>query len=407
MKFTELDLKPGLQKALGKMGYTDCTPIQEATFPHVLKGTDLLGLAETGSGKTSACGIPLVQAIDESTTNVQALVLVPTRELALQYVDEIGRLAQFTKVNSFALFGGFSMEIQKAKLNDGVHILIATPGRLIDFIYNGSISLSDVKTLVLDEADEMMNMGFIDDIHFVMSCLVQSHQTLMFSATMPSSVEKLAKQCLDHPEKVELTSQRKSPQSLDHAFCFTKHHQKVEHLVDLLKGERGQVIIFINSRHGVDKLNETLKGKVKNFDIIHGGLDQNVRTSIFGKFKSGKIEILIATDVAGRGLDFAKVTHVVNYDFPASRESYTHRTGRAGRMGRKGTAVTFFTPRELGEVKRLIESQRITPQWIGEEPDLSKTQVIRAQNKSRGKKDFNQYNRSRGANRGIRKQQGR
>jgi ATP-dependent RNA helicase DeaD len=371
MKFSEIELKEPLRKALAEMGFEDLTPIQEATFPIVLKGTDLLALAETGSGKTSACGIPLVQSIDKESGFLQALVVVPTRELALQYVDEIDRIAKHSGVKPFAVFGGFSMDIQKAKLKDGVHILIATPGRLIDLVYSNLVSLSNVKTLVLDEADEMLNMGFVDDIRFIMSCIVHDHQTLFFSATMPKEVEKLARQLLDHPEKVELISNQSRPQSLEHHFCYLAHHEKVSRLIRLSKEkERGQIIVFVNSRHGGEKLFKQIQNKVSCSDYIHGGLEQNLRTTIFGKFKNGKIDVLLATDVAGRGLDFAKVTHVVNFDLPRNRESYTHRTGRAGRMGREGKALTLVTPRELGECKRLLANLKLQPEWDGEAPAL-------------------------------------
>jgi len=382
------------------MGFEECTPIQEETFPHVLKGSDLMALAETGSGKTSACGIPLVQSIDETSKQIQALVVVPTRELALQYVDEIDRIADNSPIQPFAIFGGFSMDIQKAKLKDGVQILIATPGRLIDLIYSDIVDLKHVKTFVLDEADEMLNMGFSEDIHFIMSCMVQEHQTLMFSATMPKEIEGLANECLQQPVRIELTKNRKAPQSLTHAFSYVKHTARVEAVLDIMKEKVGSVIIFINSRHGGDKLKDSLKGKIRDYDYIHGGLDQNVRTSIFSKFKSGKLKVLIATDVAGRGLDFAKVTHVINYDLPRSRESYTHRTGRAGRMGREGKAITFITPKELGAGKRLIGALKLEKlEWVGDEPDFSDHSIKEAEKRSGGKKQFNQHNRRRGASR--------
>jgi ATP-dependent RNA helicase DeaD len=386
MKFTELNLKEGVLKALAEMGYEDLTPVQEATFGPVLKGGDIMALAETGSGKTSACGIPLVQAVDLDLPGIQALVLVPTRELALQYVDEIDRIAKHCGVKPFAIFGGFSQDIQKAKLKDGVHILIATPGRLIDLIYSNIVSLSNIRTFVLDEADEMLDMGFIEDIQFVMSCMVHSHQTLMFSATMPKNVEKLARQCLDHPEKIQLTTRANSPQSLKHTFAYLKPHMRIEKIREVVKmEERGQVIVFVNSKHSGEKLSKALNN-LPSVDYIHGGLEQNTRSSIFSKFKGGKIEVLIATDVAGRGLDFAKVTHVINYDFPFNRESYTHRTGRAGRMGREGTALTFVTPRDLGSLKRLTEATKVEPIWDGTAPDLSAKNIKDTENRVQRRK---------------------
>jgi len=222
MKFSELDLKPEILKALADMGYEDLTPIQEETFAPILAGRDLLARAETGSGKTAACGIPLVQMVDPSLNAIQALILVPTRELALQYVEEIDNIAQHTGVVPFAVFGGFSMDIQKAKLRDKVHILVATPGRLIDFLYNTtSIDLSSVRTLVLDEADEMLKMGFIEDVDFILSCMIHEHQTLFFAATMPEEINRLIRTYLKEPVRVELNKEQVAPQSLVHHFQYT------------------------------------------------------------------------------------------------------------------------------------------------------------------------------------------
>ncbi|UCD30454.1 MAG: DEAD/DEAH box helicase, partial [Planctomycetota bacterium] len=218
MKFSELKLRSQIQVGLEDMGYTELTPVQEQTFPHILAGRDLLARAETGSGKTSACGIPLVQAVDESLTAVQALIIVPTRELALQYVQELAGIARKTNVAPFAVYGGFSMDIQKAKLEHGVHILVATPGRLIDLLHRSTLRLSEVRTFVLDEADEMLKMGFIDDVEFIFSCLVHEHQTLLFSATMPGPVKKLAQKYLNNPVTVELNVEQIAPQNLEHQF---------------------------------------------------------------------------------------------------------------------------------------------------------------------------------------------
>lgn len=373
MKFKDLNLKPKLLSALETMGFEDLTPIQEKTFPHILEGNDLLALAETGSGKTAACGIPLVQKIEEGVEGIQALVIVPTRELAMQYTDAIDEMAKQTQINAFAVYGGFSMEIQKAKFQDGVQILIATPGRLIDLIYSSIVSLKDIRTLILDEADEMFNMGFCEDIEFIMSCMVHEHQTLMFSATMPKEIEKLAKKSMKEPVKIELNSKRKTPQKLSHQFKFINHIHRLKELEKYLSNEQSikQAIIFVNSRGACDKIVQALKKNIKQLEYIHGGLDQNLRSSIFSKVKSGKIKYLIATDVAGRGLDFAKVTHVINYEFPLNKEGYTHRTGRAGRMGREGVAYTLVTSRELGAVNRIVKSQKLKIEWIGGGPKVS------------------------------------
>ncbi len=387
MKFSDLELKPEILKALGEMGYEDLTPIQEKTFSPILSGRDLLARAETGSGKTAACGIPLVQMINPSVNAIQALILVPTRELALQYVEEIDKISKRTDVAPFAIFGGFSMEIQKAKLRDRVHILVATPGRLIDFLsHTTSIDLSCVRTLVLDEADEMLKMGFIEDIDFILSCLIHEHQTLFFAATMPDEIDRLIRLYLKEPVRMELNKKQLAPPSLIHHFQYTGARGRLNALIEYLKRETiSQAIIFCNSRHHGEKLMRELEGKFKSIGYIHGGLEQSRRTSIFERFRRKEITFMVATDIAGRGLDFSHVSHVINYDYPRGLESYTHRTGRTGRMGRSGIAMTFVTDQELRVLKSLLKMNRIDPVWHGNIPNLQ------AITKHNGKRDDRKY----------------
>ena len=372
MKFTELDIKQKILQALRVMKYSELTPIQEMTFPHILAGKDLLATAETGSGKTSACGIPLVQRIDPDLRAIQALILVPTRELALQYTEEIGRIAQNLNVVPFAVYGGFDMGVQKAKLQDVVHILVATPGRLIDFLYRGKISLSEVQTFVLDEADEMLKEGFLEDIEFVFSCLIHEHQTLLFAATMPADISRLADKYLNQPVRVQLNSQQVSPQSLIHQFQFVAQDARLSMLHSKMnEGSIRQAIIFCNSRINAEKLYLKLKNEHSQVDMVHGGMEQQKRSSVIRRLRNRQVRYMIATDLAGRGLDFSHVSHVINYDFPRSPIAYTHRTGRAGRMGREGIAITLVTHRDLGSAKRLITANRLAPTWIGHQPDFS------------------------------------
>jgi ATP-dependent RNA helicase DeaD len=399
MQFSELDLKPEILKAVSNMGYEGLTPIQEQTFSPILAGRDLLARAETGSGKTAACGIPLVQMIDPSLNAIQALIVVPTRELALQYVDEIDRISKSTGVVPFAIFGGFSMEIQRAKLDDRVHILVATPGRLIDFLYNtNSIDLSRVRTLVLDEADEMLKMGFIEDVEFIMSCLVHEHQTLFFAATMPEKIDRLVRTYLKDPVRVELNKKQVAPESLIHHFQYTKRGGRLKALVEYLNSEKiSQAIIFCNSRHRGEKLTRALKDKFKSIGYIHGGLEQSKRTSIVKRFRQNEIALMVATDVAGRGLDFSHVSHVINYDYPSALETYTHRTGRTGRMGRSGIAMTFVTDQELKALKPLFERNRIEPRWHGHVPNLQAVGSGNGKNRrGNGKRHFRKPSRTAG-----------
>jgi ATP-dependent RNA helicase DeaD len=387
MKFSELDLKPEILQALTDMGYEDLTPIQEKAFSPILSGRDLLARAETGSGKTAACGIPLVQMIDPSLNAIQALILVPTRELALQYVEEIDKISKRTEVSPFAIFGGFSMEIQKAKLKDRVHILVATPGRLIDFLYHTvAIDLSSVRTLILDEADEMLKMGFVEDIDWILSCLIHGHQTLFFAATMPEEIDRLVRTYLKDPVRVELNKEQLAPQSLSHHFQHTGRRDRLHALTEYLTREKiSQAIIFCNSRHHGEKLTRELERKFKSIAYIHGGLEQSRRTSIYERFRRNEITFMVATDVAGRGLDFSHVSHVINYDYPSSPVSYTHRTGRTGRMDRLGIAMTFVTDQELGVLKSLFKVNRIDPVWHGSIPNL---QAVSQHN---GKRESKKY----------------
>ena len=379
MKFNELDLPPKILKALVKLGYEVMTPIQEATFQVIHAGQDLCALAETGSGKTAACMIPLIQKVDTAHNAIQVLVIVPTRELCIQYVDEIHKIGINTPLAPFAVYGGFSKSIQVAKIKHEVHVLVATPGRLIDLLYDhdGVVDLSQVTCVVLDEADELLNAGFFEDIEFILSCMVHNHQTLLFAATMADDIKKLAHNCLFNPQHISLIKQRTIPKSIEHYFVYLHPKRKRAELIKCLKGEDiNQAIIFCNARYKVDKLFHNLRPDFQEIEYIHSGLAQDKRSSIFRKFKNEKIRLLIATDVAGRGLDFSHVSHIINWDFPMDDEMYTHRTGRCGRMGRKGKALTFVTRQDLPRLSRIIRKNKISPRWISKNPLSSNSKTV-------------------------------
>ncbi len=369
MKFSELHLPPQILESIVQMGYDEMTPIQEASYPVIAAGHDLCALAETGSGKTAACAIPLIQKVDPTLNAIQALVIVPTRELCLQYVDEIHKIAVQSDIVPFAVYGGFSKSIQVAKLNHRVHILVATPGRLIDLMYDGAVNLSQVKCVILDEADELLKIGFLEDVEFIMSCILQDHQTLLFAATMDSDIKKLVDKTLNNPQHISLIDDRPSPESIEHYFEYVTPKNKETELMRYLEEEDiVQAIIFCNARHKVDALYRNMKKNVKDIEYIHAGLSQEKRSSIYRQYRNNKVRFLIATDVAGRGLDFSNVSHVINWDFPGDGEQYTHRTGRSGRMGRKGKALTFITKRELSTLRSLIRHKKLVAHWIGQNP---------------------------------------
>lgn len=368
--FETFGLDPLILDAIREMGYSTPTSIQAASIPLILEGRDLIALAETGSGKTAACGIPICQKVNTQSIHVQALIVVPTRELALQYATEAQKIGRFKKVRAFALFGGEDMDLQRAKLKDGVQVLVATPGRLIDFIYNRAIDLTKVETLVLDEADQMLGMGFFEDLEFIMQCLVQEHQTLLFSATMPKQIRIIAKDHMRDPFEISLITENPSPESLTHQFHYcTNPKNRSEDLLDLLLYlEPKQCLIFVNSRREVESLHRAYKSRLSSIDFLHGGLDQSIRRIITNKFTKGRIRYLIATDVAARGLDFSGVTHVFNYQFPFDQETYLHRSGRTGRSGRVGTCVTLLTRRDLGQADQLFKVLQKEPEWLGKPP---------------------------------------
>lgn len=370
LTFESFNLDPLVMDSLREMGYTAPTPVQNQAIPLIMASNDLIALAETGSGKTAACGIPLCHHADTQNVHVQALIVVPTRELALQYATETQKIGRFKKVRAFALFGGEDMTMQRAKLKDGVQILVATPGRLIDFIYARAIDLTHVKTIVLDEADQMLGMGFYEDLEFIIQCLNHAHQTLLFSATMPKLIREIAQKHMRTPIELSLVGEATTPENLTHQFLYCPHpRQRPEELLHLLQTiEPKQCLIFANSRREVEEISRTLKSRLSGVDFLHGGLEQNIRTIITNKFLKGKIRYLVATDIAARGLDFSNVTHVFNYHFPFEQETYLHRAGRTGRSGRVGTCVTLVTSRDLGQIRQLFKVLHKEPEWLREPP---------------------------------------
>lgn len=381
MKFNELEIDPLLKKGIEALGYETMTPIQAQSIQPILDGRDLLGLAKTGSGKTSACAIPVLQRIDHSLDELQVLILVPTRELAFQYCEEIDRLSKFLKTKVSLLYGGVPMGEQRLEL-ETAQLAVATPGRFIDHIYSSNVSMRHIKCFVLDEADEMLNMGFMEDVDFILSCIGHEHQKLLFSATMPSEINKLAQNTLKDPVQIKLIVEEKIPDTIEHYFIQTPSRNRIECIQKYLSQEIiEQAIIFCNSRINCEKLYEILSKRLRSIEMIHGGLPQQRRTSIFERFKKKRVKFMIATDVAGRGLDFSHVTHVINYDFPMDLESFTHRTGRTGRMGKKGKSLTFAVKSKEHILKQITEKIGINPIWMDRYLELHSSAQQSSQNR--------------------------
>lgn len=367
--FEGFGLDESILTALERMNYKEPSQIQMEAIPLILKRNDLIALAKTGSGKTAACAIPICQLVDTASSHVQALIIVPTRELALQYATEAQKIGKYKEVKAFALFGGEDPGLQTSKLKHGVQVLIATPGRLIDFIYSRQINLAHVNTLILDEADEMLSMGFSEDLEFIIQCLVQEHQTLLFSATMPDSIRTIAKKYMRNPVEVVLTTTQASPDQIEHQFLYCQHHERDHRLVGLIKQMTPvQSIVFCHSRIQVEKVCRSLKQAFDGVDFLHAGLSQDVRTIVTNKFRTGKIKFLVATDVAARGLDFSNVSHVFIYQLSVDPDVYIHRSGRTGRFDKTGVVATLVTPSEhrlLGPILKQINRE---PIWIGDPP---------------------------------------
>ncbi len=367
--FTDFDLDPAILKALEKMDFKEPLPIQVEAIPLIKQKRDLIALAQTGSGKTGACAIPICDRVDISRQVVQALIVVPTRELALQYATETQKIGNEKGVKAFAVYGGEDASLQQSKLRHGVHVLVATPGRLIDFIYSRMIDLSHVETLILDEADEMLSMGFYDDLEFIIQCLIHDHQTLLFSATMPPQIRNIAKRHMKDPQEVTLIHENASPQSLEHRFVYCRHQERDNVLLKLIEQlNPQQALVFCRSRHQCENVCRMLQKQIGGVDYLHAGLNQDVRTIITSKFRTGRIRFLVATDVAARGLDFSGVTHVFLYHLDEDPDAYVHRSGRTGRRDRVGMVVSLVTSRELHVVKGILSRINRPIEWIGDPP---------------------------------------
>jgi len=363
--FKELELIEPILKALETEGYTNPTPIQEQAIPSALAGKDILGCAQTGTGKTAAFSIPILQLVCQSQLNgnftrgIKALILTPTRELAIQIDESIAAYGKNLRISHEVIFGGVSQHHQVINLKKGVDILTATPGRLLDLMQQGFIHLKDIRFFVLDEADRMLDMGFINDVKKVVAKLPEKKQTLFFSATMPDEIEKLANTLLKNPVTIAVTPVSSTVEKIEQAIYFVEKENKKNLLQDLLKDSAiKSALVFTRTKHGADKVVKNLVKQGITSEAIHGNKSQNARQRALTNFKNGNTRILVATDIAARGIDVDGLSHVFNYELPNVPETYVHRIGRTGRAGENGMAISFCDTEErayLKDIQKLIK----------------------------------------------------
>lgn len=348
MKFAELGLDQELLNAVERSGFEEATPIQAQTIPLVLSGKDVIGQAQTGTGKTAAFGLPLLNSIDPDDRSIQALVISPTRELAIQTQEELYRLGRDKHAKVQAVYGGADIRRQIRSLSDHPQILVGTPGRLLDHINRHTVKLGQLKTLVLDEADEMLDMGFVEDIESIAAQAPVDRQTLLFSATMPGPIMNITKKFMREPVTVKIKSTQLTADTVEQFYVRSKDFEKFDIMTRIFDVQAPELaLIFGRTKRRVDELTKGLQARGYKAEGIHGDLTQQKRMQVLRQFKSGALDFLVATDVAARGLDISGVTHVYNYDIPQDPDSYVHRIGRTGRAGKSGVSVTFVAPNEI------------------------------------------------------------
>lgn len=356
MLFTDLNIIKPILDALQKQGYEKPTPIQEQAIPSILEHRDVLGTAQTGTGKTAAFAIPILQNLTErkgpKNNHIKALILTPTRELAIQIEESFDAYGKNLPLRKLVVFGGVKQGSQETSLRRGVDILVATPGRLLDFIAQGIISLKNLEIFVLDEADRMLDMGFVHDVKRIIKLLPQKRQTLFFSATMPTEIQKLADSILNTPIKVSVTPISSTAETIKQAVYFVDKDNKLELLTHILQNDiQGSVLVFSRTKHGADKIARRLQSANISAEAIHGNKSQNARQNALSNFKGGRTRVLVATDIAARGIDIDELKYVVNYELSDVAETYVHRIGRTGRAGSEGSSISFVDGLDLLNLK--------------------------------------------------------
>lgn len=358
--FKDLGLKPEIIRATREMGFEEATPIQAKSLPMLSKGTDLIGQAQTGSGKTAAFGIAILEKIEPRHRVPQALVVVPTRELAMQVTREVGSLGKHLNVSIVAVYGGTPIGRQIYDITCGVHIIVGTPGRIIDHLERRTLNLSSIKVVVLDEADRMLDMGFIDDVEFILEHVPKDRQTLLFAATMPLEIKNLARRFMRAPEHLKVDEDTIPLDKIRQIYILVEPRNKVEVLLNCLSQRKMEhVLIFTRTKHTADKVSRILYKSGFNSLALHGNLSQNQRDRAMNAFRKAHVNILVATDLAARGIDVLKISHVINYDLPEEPDIYAHRVGRTGRAGASGEAVTLVTPEQYRELGTIVAHNKI------------------------------------------------
>ncbi len=358
--FKDLGLSEPLLRALDELGHKEPTAVQAQSIPELLDGHDVIGQAQTGTGKTAAFGLPMLDYLDPESDETQAFVLTPTRELCIQVTQALRAYAEHLDVNIVAVFGGAPIRSQQSQLRRGAHVVVATVGRMMDLISRRSLVLTSARYVVLDEADEMLDLGFIEDVEKILRMCPSGRQTLLFSATMPAPVQRLAETYMYDPVTIKVTPKQLTVDAIEQAYVEVDAKQKTSRLIEVLKAEDPeQAIIFCRTKIGAARLDKQLAEKGLGVKALHGDLTQGQRDGVMISFKDHRTRLLVATDIAARGLDIEHVTHVINFDVPDTTEAYVHRIGRTGRVGRTGRAITFVTPKQRDEIGRIEREAKV------------------------------------------------
>ncbi|HJR84493.1 MAG TPA: DEAD/DEAH box helicase [Nitrososphaeraceae archaeon] len=396
VSFEELGLNTSIVKAVKEMGMEMPFPIQEQSIPLILKGKDVIGQAHTGTGKTAAFSLPLISKI-KPRGPIQALIIVPTRELAMQVNNEIRKFSKYIGIRSLAIYGGQSINIQKDQLRRGIQVIVATPGRLIDHLKQGTIQLDDVTFVVLDEADRMLDMGFVDDIKFILFYVNERRQTCLFSATMPIEILRLSREYMKDPEQIRLNEDEISLETIDQSYLIIEEREKFKHLCNFIRNrEKGQqTIVFVATKQRTQRIADDLNREGFKVITIHGDLSQRQRDYSMNRFKNGSDDILVATDIAARGIDVPAVGNIINYDIPEDPVVYFHRIGRTARAGASGKAISLVSSSRYEDFERILKRTELTVKRLNDEIGIEVPTLYVSRNRVNRQRSSNYNSQSR------------